>query len=70
MSSGRQQTVSLKAAPAKETIKSAGGTKGSWGKTPAKATGLRADGIKTLLSDGTSGIEIPVKTKMFEADRI
>ncbi len=68
-------TVTLKATPAKEKPKVAGATKGSWGKTPAKpkesvsGSGVAGD-FKTVLSDGTSGFEIPVTKRMFEVDRV
>ena len=67
--SGRAGSVALKAAPAKETVKAPGAAKGSWGKTAPKAKPV-VDGVRIMLSEGSSGFEIPVKTGMFEADRI
>lgn len=71
--SGRLQTVTLKAEPAPEKAKQPGGSKGSWGKTAPKpkATGApAADGVRVMLSNGSSGFEIPVKTNMFESEKI
>ncbi|KAK6906152.1 glutamate-tRNA ligase [Kwoniella mangroviensis CBS 8507] len=76
---GRLQTISLKATPAVEKPKVAGASKGSWGKpgptttaAPAAATtiGESKDDTKILLSNGSSGFKIPVKTGMFESDKI
>jgi len=70
------QTISLKAEPAKEVPKTTSAAKGSWGKTPVPPTGAAkpsktaADGTKILYSNTTSGIPMPVKTNMFEADRV
>ena len=69
--SGRLATVTLKATPAKEKPKVAGASKGSWGKTAPKAKDANASGdFKTVLSDATSGFEIPVTKRMFEVDRV
>ncbi|KAL7421275.1 glutamate--tRNA ligase [Cryptotrichosporon argae] len=74
---GRLQTVTLKAAPAADKPKPAGAKAGgSWGKpgfkpaASADAGTANVDGVRTYLSNTTSGFEIPVKTGMFEADRI
>ncbi|KAK8844112.1 glutamate-tRNA ligase [Kwoniella newhampshirensis] len=80
---GRAQTVALKATPTPDKPKTAGGAKGSWGKPGPKAAAAVAappsstsksapdeDGTRILLSNGSSGFEIPVKSKMFEAERI
>ncbi len=64
------QSVTLKAAPAKESAKPTGAAKGSWGKPTTKTEGPEMNGTRTTQSDGTSGFEIPVTTSMFEADRI
>lgn len=73
--SGRAATIALKATPAAETAKVAGATKGSWGKTAPKAKGAGAGSeeevrTKVYLSNSTSGFKIPVKTNMFESDKI
>jgi len=74
---GRLQTITLKATPAKEKPKTAGAAKGSWGKPAPKPTSKsepastnEPNGTKPYLSDVNSGFEIPIKTGMFEADRI
>lgn len=73
--SGRLQTVALKATPAPEAPKEkvAGAAKGSWGKVApkAKAAAPAAAGEdKVYLSNASSGFAIPIKTTMFESDRI
>lgn len=75
LSSGRLASVALKAAPAKETAKPAGGAKGgSWGKpgpkAKAAAAATPASGDRVILSNASSGFEIPVSTTMFEAARV
>ncbi|WWC72977.1 glutamate-tRNA ligase [Kwoniella pini CBS 10737] len=72
---GRLQTITLKATPAAEKPKVAGASKGSWGKPVSTkptitADSANSDGTKILLSNGTSGFKIPVKSGMFEADKI
>jgi glutamyl-tRNA synthetase len=69
MTSGRLATVELKAQPAAVQTKTPGAAKGSWGKPApkAKVQEASADGIKTYLSEGTSGFEIPIKSNMFES---
>ena len=72
--SGRLQTVTLKAEPAKETVKT-GAAKGSWGKPGPKAAasvsvGKEDDGTRTVLSEGDAGFEIQVPKGMFESNRI
>lgn len=67
------QTVTLKAEPAKETVKT-GAPKGSWGKpgpkAAAAAAGKEDDGTRTVLSEGSTGFEIQVPKAMFVSDRI
>ncbi|EJT50244.1 glutamate-tRNA ligase [Trichosporon asahii var. asahii CBS 2479] len=75
---GRAESIALKAKPAAVSAapKDKSAPKGSWGKpgakkaAPAPAAAAAADGTKTVLSDATEGFEIPIKTKMFESDRI
>ncbi|KAK4688358.1 hypothetical protein P7C73_g1752, partial [Tremellales sp. Uapishka_1] len=74
---GRLQTVTLKATPAPETTKIPGAAKGSWGKPGPKAKAAEAEAAaeeghptRIMLANATSGFEIPIKTKMFTADRI
>ncbi|WVR08947.1 glutamate-tRNA ligase [Kwoniella sp. DSM 27419] len=68
---GRLQTITLKATPAAEKPKAAGGPKGSWGKPGTKATPVTDDvNSKVYLSNGSTGFEIPVRTNMFECDPI
>ncbi|WOO84936.1 putative glutamate--tRNA ligase, cytoplasmic [Vanrija pseudolonga] len=67
---GRLQTVALKATPAAAAPKAAGGPKGSWGKPGTKKAAGAEEDVKVYLSNATSGFEIPVKTKMFQSDRI
>lgn len=68
--SGRLQTVTLKAEPAKEKAKVPGAVKGSWGKAVPKAKTEAANGDKIILSEGSTGFEIPVTNRMFIVDPI
>ncbi|WRT69194.1 glutamate-tRNA ligase [Kwoniella shivajii] len=72
---GRLQTITLKATPSAEKPKVAGAPKGSWGKPGTKATATTAGdtnehGTRILLSEGTSGFKIPIKSGMFEAEKV
>lgn len=64
-------TITLKATPAPETVKTPGAKGGSWGKPGSKPKAATVEeGVKVNLSNATTGFEIPVKTGMFDSGRI